>query len=91
MTLLLHLVLAPALMLASTLAGRRWGARLTGVLVGLPVVAGPILLITTLDHGTAFGAAAASALLGLTSLALFAVVFAWCSRRTGRLGALAAS
>lgn len=92
MTLLLKLVLAPALVVASTLAGRRWGARLTGVLVGLPVVAGPILLITTLDHGTGFGAAAASsALLGLTSLALFAVVFAWCSRRTGWLGALAAS
>lgn len=34
-------------------------------------------------------AAASSALLGLTSLALFAVVFAWCSRRTGWLGALA--
>ncbi|WP_454730171.1 hypothetical protein [Cellulosimicrobium protaetiae] len=92
MTLLLKLVMAPALVVASTLAGRRWGARLTGVLVGLPVVAGPILLIATLDHGTAFGAAAASsALLGLTSLALFAVVFGWCSRRTGWVGALAAS
>jgi len=44
-TLLLTLVLAPVLVVASTLAGRRGGARLTGVLVGLPVVAGPILLI----------------------------------------------
>jgi hypothetical protein len=60
------------------------------VLVGLPIVAGPILLITCLDHGTRFGAAAASsALLGLLTLALFAVVFAWCARRLGWLGSLA--
>lgn len=89
MTLLLKLLLAPALVVGSSLAGRRWGARLTGVLVGLPIVAGPILLIACLDHGTRFGAAAASsALLGLLTLALFAVVFAWCARRLGWLGSL---
>lgn len=89
MTLLLKLVLAPALVVGSSLAGRRWGARATGVLVGLPIVAGPILLIACLEHGTRFGAAAASsALLGLVTLALFALVFAWCSRRFGWVGSL---
>ncbi|GIF95845.1 hypothetical protein Cci01nite_09390 [Catellatospora citrea] len=89
-TLLLKLLLAPALVVGSSLAGRRWGAQVTGVLVTLPIVAGPILLITCLEHGTAFGAeAAASSLLGLVTLALFAVVFAWCSRRLRWLGALA--
>ncbi|WP_460888187.1 hypothetical protein [Promicromonospora xylanilytica] len=92
MTLLLKLLLAPALVAGSSLAGRRWGARATGVLVGLPIVAGPILLITCLEQGTRFGAAAASsALLGLTTLALFAVVFAWCSRRIGWAGSLGAA
>ncbi|BCJ75708.1 hypothetical protein CS0771_52520 [Catellatospora sp. IY07-71] len=92
MILLLKVLLAPGLVVASSLAGRRWGAQVTGTLVALPIVAGPILLITCLQHGTAFGArAAASALLGLVTLALFAVVFARCSRTTGWAGSLAAA
>jgi hypothetical protein len=35
----------------------------TGLLVALPVVAGPILFITYLEHGAAFAARAASAAL----------------------------
>jgi hypothetical protein len=72
------------------LAGRRWGDRVAGMMAALPIVAGPILLITALDHGTGFGAHAASAsLLGLVSLAVFAVAFAHASRRFGWLPALA--
>jgi hypothetical protein len=83
-TLLLKLLLAPALVVGSSLAGRRWGAQVTGMLVALPIVAGPILLIICLDQGTGFGAqAATSSLLGLVSLSLFVVVFAWCSRSRG--------
>ncbi|GAA2364425.1 hypothetical protein [Dactylosporangium salmoneum] len=83
MTLVLKLLLAPLLVAGSSLAGRRWGAQVSGILVALPIVAGPILLIACLEHGPAFGArAAASALLGLVSLALFVVVF---GRVAGRL------
>jgi hypothetical protein len=65
----------------SSLAGRRWGPSLAGTLVALPIVAGPILAIAGLEHGQVFAARAASAsLLGLVSLALFAVVFALLSR-----------
>jgi len=79
--LILKLLLAPALVAASSVAGRRWGPSLVGTLVALPIVAGPILFITYLEHGQAFVARAASAsLLGLVSLALFAVVFALLSR-----------
>ncbi|MEU9836873.1 hypothetical protein AB0D67_35495 [Streptosporangium sp. NPDC048047] len=79
--LMLKLVLAPALVVGSSLAGRRWGPRVTGTLVTFPIVAGPILLITYLEHGARFLTAAASAsLLGLVSLALFAAVFAVLSR-----------
>lgn len=47
-----------------------------GILGGLPVVAGPILLVLTLLHGRAFGAdAAAGTLLGLVALTTFVVVY----------------
>lgn len=79
---LLKLFLAPLLVVASTLAGRRWGDGVTGILVALPIVAGPILLISYEMHGAVFAAAAAtSSLLGLVSLAVFAVVFARLGRR----------
>lgn len=93
MTLLaLKLLLAPALVVGSSLAGRRWGPRLGGILVVLPIVAGPILLIVHLEHGGRFAAQAASAAtLGIVSLAVFAAVFAYGSRRFGWLVTLAAS
>jgi hypothetical protein len=91
-TLLLKLLLAPLLVVGSSVAGRRWGAAVAGTLVALPIVAGPILFITCLEQGPRFGARAASAsLLGLVSLAVFTVVFARASRRVGWVGALAAA
>ncbi|MEJ3653835.1 hypothetical protein WEH80_12700 [Actinomycetes bacterium KLBMP 9759] len=88
---LLKLLLAPGLVVASTLAGRRWGPRVAGVLVALPIVAGPILLFTYLDHGAAFAAvAASSSLLGLATLALFAATVARLSLRLGWAASLAA-
>ncbi|WNV85857.1 hypothetical protein [Umezawaea sp. Da 62-37] len=79
--LALKLLLAPLLVVGSTLAGRRWGPHLTGILVALPIVAGPILFISYRLHGPDFAAAAAaSSLLGLVSLAGFAVVFARTAR-----------
>jgi hypothetical protein len=44
-------LLAPLFVVAISLAGRRWGIAVAGVLGGLPVVAGPILLVETLLHG----------------------------------------
>ncbi len=90
--LVLKLCLAPALVVAVSLAGRRWGPRLAGILVVLPVVAGPILLIVYLEHGRDFTArAAAATTLGIAPLAGYAVVFALVSRRCRWLPSLAAS
>ena len=76
--LALKLLLAPLLVVASSLAGRRWGPRLAGILVVLPIVAGPILLILYLDHGSEFSAnAARAATLGIVPLAAFALIFAY--------------
>jgi len=70
------ILLAPLCVVAVSLAGRRWGVAAAGVLGGLPVVAGPILLVLTLLHGRAFGAdAAAGTLLGLIALTTFVVVY----------------
>ncbi len=71
------LLLAPAFVVAASLVARRFGALIGGLVGGLPVVAGPILLVFALDHGPAFAAgAAAGTLLGLLSLLAFVLVYA---------------
>jgi hypothetical protein len=83
---LAKLLLAPFCVVAVSLAGRRWGVAVAGILGGLPVVAGPILLVLTLVHGHQFGAeAAAGTLLGLAALTLFVVVYGRASERVGPL------
>jgi hypothetical protein len=60
----------------ASLAARRFGPRVGGLVAGLPVVAGPILLAYALAHGNGFAAGAASGtLLGLISLFAFTVVY----------------
>jgi hypothetical protein len=70
--LALKLLLAPLLLIGSSLAGPRWGVRVAGILVVLPVVAGPILLILYLEQAGRF--AADMAKFGVTTAA--AVIFA---------------
>jgi hypothetical protein len=80
------LLLAPAFVVAASLAARKWGATIGGVIGGLPVVAGPILLILTIQHGAAFGSrAAAGTLLGLVALTGFVVSYALLCRRSNWL------
>ena len=76
MILATKILLAPLCVVAVSLAGRRWGTAVAGVLGGLPVVAGPILLVLALVHGPTFGGeAAAGTLLGLCALTTFVVVY----------------
>lgn len=82
MLLALKLVLVPGLVASVSLAGRRWGPRVGGVLAGLPLVAGPVLLFLALEQGTAFAArAAVSTLAALTAVAAFLLAYARVSRR----------
>lgn len=70
------LVLAPTFVIAASLVARRYGARVGGLTGGLPVVAGPILLVFALDHSRSFAAGAAAAtLLGIVSLIAFIVLY----------------
>jgi hypothetical protein len=81
--LAVKLLLAPSFVVGASLATRRFGPRVGGLIAGLPVVAGPILLAYALAHGRAFAAgAAAGTLLGLVSLIAFVVVYA---RLAGRV------
>ena len=59
--LALKLILVPTFLLLISLAGRRWGPSVAGWLAGLPVVAGPIVLLVALEQGAAFASIAASA------------------------------
>ncbi len=75
--LAIKLLLAPGFVVVASLAARRFGPRIGGLIAGLPLVAGPILLAYALAHGRAFAAgAAAGTLLGLVSLIAFILVYA---------------
>lgn len=83
MMLLLRLTLAPLLVAAATLVARRWGPRVGGLLVGLPLTTGPIFLLLALEQGSHFAAGATVGILfGLVGLAAFALAYAAASSRT---------
>ena len=90
MTLLAaKILLSPLFVVAVSLAGRRWGVAVAGLLGGLPVVAGPILLVEALLHGRGFGAdAAAGTLLGLAALTAFVVVYGRLATSTGPIASV---
>jgi hypothetical protein len=80
--LLLKLLLVPGLVALVTLAVRRWGPAVGGWLAGLPIVAGPVLVLYALEQGDAFAARAAHATLaGLIATVAFAVAYGEVSRR----------
>jgi len=78
------MIVTPALIAAATVAGQRWGDRLSGWLVGLPFTSGPVVFFLAIEQGTGFATAAALAvLLGTISQTAFAVAYAWAAIRAG--------
>jgi hypothetical protein len=91
LSLLLKLAVTPALIAAATLAGRHWGDRLSGWLVGLPLTSAPVLFFLAIDQGSGFATTAAlDVLLGTISQAAFALAYAWAAVRSGWAVAAAA-
>ncbi|MFM0032447.1 hypothetical protein PQR70_40230 [Paraburkholderia madseniana] len=76
MDLVFKLVVTPLLLLAATVAVRRWGEAIGGLLVGMPLTSGPISVFLALEHGSAFAAqATAGSLVATAAQAAFCVVY----------------
>lgn len=75
---------APALVAVATLVAGRCGQRMGGLISAFPAIVGPVLLLDAEGHGAAFAARAATGtLLGLLTLAGFALAYARAASRGG--------
>lgn len=89
-TLALKLVLTPLLILAASLASRRWGDSVGGWFVGLPLTSGPVCFFLALDQGAGFAASASlGCLAGAAGEAGFGLAYCWAARHRGWPAALA--
>ncbi|MCG5078049.1 hypothetical protein [Paraburkholderia tagetis] len=74
--LVFKLVVTPLLLLAASLAVRRWGEAIGGFIVGLPLTSGPISVFLSLEHGPAFAAqATAGSLVATVAQVAFCLVY----------------
>jgi hypothetical protein len=88
--LLLKLATMPLVIVTATLAGRRYGAAVAGLILGLPIVSGPISVFVAVEQGIDFAREAASGtLLGLIALATYCLSYGFAARRFSWPGALA--
>jgi hypothetical protein len=91
-TLALKLTLTPLLILAASLASRRWGEIVGGWFVGLPLTTAPVCFFLALDHGAGFAATVSlGSLAGVASEAAFSLAYSVVARHFGWLLALAAA
>jgi hypothetical protein len=87
--LALKVVLTPLLVGAASLAGRRWGAAVSGWLVGIPFTSGPIAFFLALSPGGRFAEEAAAGIMaGAISQAAFCLGYAWADQRWSWPGAM---
>jgi len=78
----LKLILTPLITGFATWAGRRYGHNVSGLLIGLPLNAGPIALFLAMQHGDHFASISAKGIIfGAISLALFSTAYAALSKR----------
>jgi hypothetical protein len=82
--LTLKLIMTPLLIASVTLVGRRWGAGVSGWLMGFPLISGPVSIFLALQYGRDFSARAAIGTLGGTaSTCIFCLVYSLVSRKAG--------
>ena len=76
-SLLLKVIVTPALIGTASLVGRRWGHSISGWIIALPLTTGPITFFLALTHGASFAATAATGTVaGGLSQAAFALTYA---------------
>lgn len=75
-------ILAPLLIAAATLIGRRWGHGVSGWVAALPLTSGPVSLIFALQYDTTFASrAAVGTLAGIISVSAFCFVYCQLARQ----------
>ncbi|AUD03753.1 hypothetical protein [Spirosoma pollinicola] len=80
--LLLKVTLMPSVIALVTLAIRKWGNKVGGLIGSMPWVAGPILLFFILEQGTAFGIhSIQGSMTGILALISFCLSYATFSRK----------
>lgn len=80
--LVVKILVTPLLMLAVSLAARRWGSFVGGALSGLPLTSGPISVYFAIEHGAGFAQqAAAGSLVGLAAIMASYLACGLASRR----------
>ena len=82
LSLFLFKAAIPAVLVAvMSLAARRWGATVGGLIMGLPWMSGPVLLFLALDKGEAFAVGATIGIeIGVISIAAYVLAYAAASR-----------
>jgi hypothetical protein len=87
--LLLKFLIPPLLICLLSLAERKWGAAVSGMLLGFPVTPGPVLFFLALEQGASFSAqTAVASLLGVIALAAFALTYSLVARSHGWLASI---
>jgi hypothetical protein len=89
---LFKLLITPVFIGTATLAGRRWGPVVNGLLVSLPLTTGPISFILASEYGRKFASkAAAGNLAGQVSMCLFCLTYSLLAqKRYWQVSAIAA-
>jgi hypothetical protein len=79
---IIKIILMPLIVAFVTLAGRKWGNNVAGILASFPFVAGAILLFIALEQGVAFAAATVSGIMvGILGWIVFCVVYIMVGQR----------
>jgi hypothetical protein len=79
---LLKLILAPLIIAAATLVSRRWGERIGGLMIGLPLTSAPVSVFFAIEQGPRFASSAAlGSLLGMVPVAVFCLSYVQAAQR----------
>jgi hypothetical protein len=78
----LKLTLTPLLIATASVAQRKWGATVGGLVAGLPLTSAPVSVFLAVEHGPTFAARAATGtLLGVTAMSAFCVAYTKAAKR----------
>ncbi len=79
--IVIKLIAVPAVIWLASWAGRRWGHRISGLISGFPLIAGPIVLFLAIDAPRAFIAELSWVTMSVApAMGVHCLVYAWLAR-----------